>query len=178
MDYFDNIKNIQYDFTVNSDSASQIYILQDILTRVALWVDGASNINMYESYEIESNETPEIVAYKMYGDMKLHWTILYANLITNLQTDWPLGDIALNEFVVTKYTDPYAIHHYESISTGLRGSNLDQISLMNTFGISDVKSVTNFDYEISKNEKKRIIKVIKPQYINNFVKQFNEALYA
>lgn len=172
--FFQNFDTIQYDFTINSDKTKQQYILQDLTMRIDIKAD---NFRLLcDDYEIKTNETPEIIADSLYNDLLLHWTILYMNNITNMQTDWPLSDLAFNSYITKKYSDINAIHHYESISTGTFGTVNDITSLIRTFGVDDVKSVTNFDYETRLNENKRFIRVVKPQYIIGFVKQYETAL--
>jgi hypothetical protein len=70
-------------------------------------------------YEIDGNDTPEIVAEKVYGDSGAGWIIIYANQILDPQFDWVLDDKAFNRYIDGKYGSvanaQTTIHHYEKV---------------------------------------------------------------
>ena len=60
-----------------------------------------------------NGETPEVTAFKHFGDSELHWVILMTNNITDRYYGWPLSDADFERFVNDKYDNADAVHHYE-----------------------------------------------------------------
>jgi hypothetical protein len=117
----------------------------------------------YYVHNVTDGETPEIIADKFYGEAELAWTILLFNEIHNVYTDWPLDSYSLDQYIDSKYENPYEIHHYVSIATGnIVGS--DHVTY-------DRFPVTNQDYEVELNDSKRKINLIVPELISSVVLQ-------
>ena len=86
---------------------------------------------------------------------------------------------------MTSIIDPTeAIHHYEEVATGYEVSydstiiqsitELNPItSLQNRISSGDVAVITNLDYEQRTNDKKRAIKLLNNQYLQQFVRNFD-----
>jgi hypothetical protein len=111
-------------------------------------------------YDIKESETPEILANKLYGDGEFHWVILLVNNIINVKNDWPKNQEELNDHINSKYSSPYSTHHYEDAD----GDIVD---------VSDLSyTISNYDYEFKINVNKSKIKLVKPEYLNKFVKNF------
>ncbi len=84
--YFSSIKNITY-----NDQ-----IVKDIFTRVRPADAGIINYTDLMKYHIKDYDTPETIAYELYGDSELHWVIILINDIQNIHEDWPLGQMDFN----------------------------------------------------------------------------------
>ncbi len=63
------------------------------------------NTVVYYSYVIQDGETPEELAYRIYGDIEKHWIILFMNDIIDPQYQWPLDYRTLMEYIRDKYAD-------------------------------------------------------------------------
>ena len=50
-----------------------------------------NNALVYYSYDVQDGDTPEIIAYKYYGDVNRFWIVLYCNQLNDPQWDWPLS---------------------------------------------------------------------------------------
>ena len=174
MDYFDNFKYINYDFTIKSDKTPIIETIVDTMTRVTFNISDADLMLMCDEYIVPANSKPEQIAYALYNEPLLHWTILYVNKITDINTDWAMSDVSLRKFVTKKYGVglEYAPHHYERQSDGVI---IDPQFCLDTYQETAVL-FSNYDYELQLNENKRRIKVVKPAYISAFVEQFNAAM--
>ena len=83
---------------------------------------------------------------------------------------WPLGVQDLERFIASKYTDPTAVHHYEIPQTS--GNTRINIKVMST--VPGATAVSNLEYEANLNEQKMQIKVLKPEYLNQFVREFTD----
>jgi hypothetical protein len=110
-------------------------------------------------YDIKESETPEILANKLYGDSEFHWVILLVNNIINVRTDWPRDSRELNDYINSKYSESGGVHHYID-------ADGDIVDGPTSYPVS------NYDYEAKLNENKSKIKLVKPEYINKFVKNF------
>ena len=91
----------------------------NIFFRLAVLKSVLNNTSSYYVYEIDGNDTPEIVAEKVYGDSGAGWMVIYANQIVDPQFDWVLSDDAFNKYLTNRYGSvanaQTTIHHYEKV---------------------------------------------------------------
>ena len=92
------------------------------------------------------------------------------NEILDSYYGWPLGVQDFERFIADKYVDPNAIHHYEIPQTS--GNTRIKIKVEST--VPNAVAVTNLEYEADLNEKKMQIRVLKPQFLNQFVREFTD----
>ena len=135
---------------------------------------------MLDKYSVKDGETPEGLAYKVYGNSNYHWIILLLNDIQNIYYDWPLSSVAFNEFVNDKYDDPGAVHHWEKVQSSGRqiGDGPEDYSHMIECNSTDTGAgaVTNFEYEMRIQNKKRLIKLLDTKYLGTFVEEFKSLI--
>lgn len=116
-------------------------------------------------YLIQSGERPEDVSNKFYGSPLYHWVILIVNNIVDMYEEWPLDQTALSKKIADRYASPNDIHHYVDTSNGY---TIDYNALN-----PNCQPVLNVEYENTLNDNKRPIRVLDPQYLTQFVQQFN-----
>ena len=171
MSYFEMFPSILY----SAKGDGKFTVMKDILSRVKLITKVKENILGFDYYDVKDGETPEMIAHKYYGDVNLHWTVLVANDIIDYYEDWPMSVQRFEEFVKNKYDNPQAIHHYEISPTS--GDSTEKIDVgMNTTDYPSAVAVSNYTYEDSLQEKKRQIRLISPEYIDQFVKEFERKM--
>jgi len=115
MQYFRSLPKIIY---TDKNNVSTLYT--NLLARVSVIPDVLNNVLNFYPYDVQDDDTPEIVAYKYYGDIYRYWMVLYCNEIFDPQWDWPLSSSKFEDYVDRKYTagDGHSeIHHYEKIIT-------------------------------------------------------------
>jgi len=164
--YFHPFPTIKYDPT-GSGNTNEI---KDIMTRVAVkkWVrDKAA---AFALYDVPNGATPDMVAFFLYDDTEYHWVVLLFNEILDSYYGWPLGVQDFERFVASKYSDPTAVHHYEISQTS--GNTRKKIKVMST--VAGAVAVNNFEYEADLNETKMQIRVLKPEFLNQFVREFTD----
>lgn len=61
------------------------------------------NSAVFYEYDVQDGETPEIVAYKFYGNPEFHWVVLSYNNIIHPQFDWVLSSTNLIDYIEVKY---------------------------------------------------------------------------
>ena len=118
-EYFGKFPQIPYAISKSDQSTINFALVTDIMVRVRVLTEKLNQIFHYYEYTIKEDETPEILANKIYGDPETHWLIMMTNNITDPQFDWPLSYDVFNQYLINKYGSiPNAqttIHHYEKI---------------------------------------------------------------
>ena len=93
------------------------------------------------------------------------WVILALNNVIHPINDWILTDEELREFIENKYgKDMDEAHHYEKdgiLYTPSRIKNDPERLIPN-----GAKKVTNYEYEVGRNESKRRIKILYPELLS------------
>lgn len=211
--FFDTFPRIPYDIQgkrlTNYQSVTNIFFRLRVIRSVL------SNISSYYEHVISDDDTPEILAEKVYGNAEAHWIILMANDIVDPQYDWPLGYDAFNKYIIKKYGSienaKTTYHHYEKVITRTNEfyGTIDETRLyideteqhevdldvpydaydtlpaeqgVVTINVGNGQTVveitkrdriSNYDHEVELNESKRTIKIIKPQYYQQIIREFD-----
>lgn len=130
--YFANFPKIVYDFDLSS--GTDYKVVTDITRNVRVRKQILENIALYDYYDVQEGETPEMISEKVYGTPYYHWVIMLVNQRYDYVNDFPLSQLELDSFIDSKYGDKkYHVHDYkvngfikEGINTlVLRDSNLD-----------------------------------------------------
>ena len=123
-----------------------------------------------EYYAVRDGQTPETLSYDYYGFTQYYWTILLANDIINPYDEWVKDSDDLYAYALDKYGSAERLrdpHHYVFADTDVQ-VDYSQGQVDGGFVIP----VTNYEYEVAENEKKRIVKLIKKEHIETFARQF------
>ena len=189
--YFRNIPNFEYvNRLPESHSSSEFIEVKNLFKRGKIRDDIYENVTYFTKYSIKGDDRPDNVAFDIYEDSKLDWTILLANNIVNVQTEWPLTQESFENYLLNKYgtnENIYGIHHYETkkiknslgaivLPEGLEvpklftmkflDVNLGTYTEIGGAGNLITTEVTNYDYEIDLQNKKRQIYLLKQDYLN------------
>jgi hypothetical protein len=128
------------------DDASTVQVVTNITARAVLSDEVKNNLSLYDEYDIKDGETPELLADKFYGNPEQHWLILHYNEIIDPRFDWPLDTNNLNRYVVGKYANINAVHHYEDANGNYTNGNVYLLSSADftEFNIDDaITNITN-----------------------------------
>lgn len=117
------------------DNRESVQIVTNMLLRVKINEELVNNYSAYDEYDIVDGETPEILAYKFYGDSNLHWIILHTNELLDPRFDWILGTNELYEYSLAKYDNINGVHHYENSSGRITNGNIS-LTISTTSGFS------------------------------------------
>lgn len=148
-------------------------LTKDIFRRVGL--DRKINSKLaVNSYYVKDGETPEMIANNFYSTPKYHWVILSVNEIVNVNEEWPKNQSLLFEYTESKYGKGNALkdHHYRLVSNKEIIVDYDPDAI--TAGT--MEAVSNLDYEISENESKRQIFILKPEFLAQFVTSYKSLM--
>lgn len=131
--YFANFPQIVYDFDLST--GTDYRLITDISRNVRFRKSILENISLYDYYDINEGETPEMISEKIYGTPFYHWVIMLANQRYDYINDFPISQLELDAHVIKKYgVDKIEhVHHYSYdgfIKEGvnqlvLRESNID-----------------------------------------------------
>ena len=170
--YFSKFPKGLYD--INGDGVKKL--VTDLMTRVKIREKIKDESAIYDSYDVPNGETPEITAFKHFGDTELHWVILLTNDITDVYYGWPLSDQDFEKYVNDKYANPAGIHHYEitQSSGNTTGSSPDDYSHKIEVNETEAgaESVSNYEYERREQDKLRSIKLLDPAFLGLFIEEF------
>jgi hypothetical protein len=193
MSYFSNFVLDAYDFKLSNERTRKTVLLVDILRNIRLRRDTLENILVFDYYVIQDGETPEILSEKLYGSPYYHWVFMLANERFDYADNFPLSQLELEEFVKLTYENPEGVHHYETIeinnSKGLTMlpaklkvdenfsyTYTESNGVVTFSGLNAIIPITNYEYELEKNEEKRIIKVLAPETIQELFTKFKELI--
>jgi len=169
--YFANFPYIPYD----SVGDGNYKLVTNLLKRVAVRAKVRSNILLYDTHSVKEGETPEMIADKLYGDPNLHWIIMYVNNITDRYHQWPLTTPQFLAFLKDKYTNIDGTHHYEITQTSGDTTVTIDIGSDNT-DHSGATEITNREFEESRQDTLRQIRLLDPAYVEQFVEEFENLM--
>ena len=156
-----------------------------------------NDLTFFTKYQIITDERPDNVEFKVYGDSNLDWIILLANNIINVQQEWPLEHTSYYNYLINKYGSDAAlqnVHHYETreiknsvgkviIPEGLEVASDFSITFFDTgLGVQQtvsteiVTEITNEVYENRINDDKRNINIIKPRFIGLVIEEIEKVM--
>ena len=176
--YFSDFPKILYDAKGQGSSV----VVTNLLRRVAIRSKIKDNVVLYDTYDIRNGDTPESIAHKLYDDPTLHWVVLLTNDITDRYHQWPMRYSQFLQYVNDKYDDVNAIHHYEvTQSSGDTTTKIEVYSNSALFsGDTDfygtATPITNLEYEESLQDQRRKIKLLDPNYLPQFIKEFESLM--
>ena len=166
MSYFSYFSPLLYDPKGNGNAK----LVTNILSRIRIRVNMKKEIVMLDAYDIKENETPEIIADRHHGSPYYHWIVMILNDVSDVYHDWPKPTRQLQKYVQTKYTEAQLseVHHYELAQS----SGDTTIKIQVPQGTSGATTVTNYEYEVAKNDAKRSIDLLRNDYLGFFVDEF------
>lgn len=173
--YFKNFPKIEYSST---GKVADEKVVTHLLKRVAIKTGLKDELLMLDDYSIRAGDTPEIIAGKHFGSPTYHWVILLTNQITDRYFDWPMTEPQFESFLKDKYDSQVdSAHHYEIQQTsGPTTSTDDSHLILVNEGTVGATTITNREYEVREQDKKRRIKLLGAQYLNEFVGEFKRIM--
>jgi hypothetical protein len=184
--YFRQVPNFAYINRIKDEkNLSDYTVVKNLFKRGKLRDDIFGNLAFFEKYSIVGDERPDYVAYRIYGDETLDWVILLSNNILDVKTEWPMTQRTFDKYVLDKYNDYNTLYngikHWKT--TEIRNSNgtiivpagliVDQKFSLQYYDNGEYQEarnftvpVTNFEYEMELEDKKRNIYILKPGYLN------------
>ena len=173
--YFKNFPKIEYSAT---GKANDEKLVTHLLKRVAIKTGVKEEMLLLDDYSIRSGDTPEIIAGKHFGSPLYHWVILITNQITDRYFDWPMTEPQFELYLKDKYGSQVdSAHHYEIQQTSGPATSTDDSHLIIVNSTTTgALIITNRENEVREKNKKRRIKLLDAQYLNEFVEEFKKIM--
>jgi hypothetical protein len=192
MSYFRELPDLEYQSPLTDKISSTDYVrVKNIFRRVKLRDDLSKNLVLFNKYQIEEGERPDIVAEKLYGKADLDWIVLICAGITNVRNQWPLSSRDIYRFSEEKYGDELnATRIYETTEVKDGNGRLilpagkvvdGNFTIPNPEDISQtlnpVVGISNYEYETRLNDEKRSIDSLKKVYLQTFLNDIRKLTY-
>ena len=193
MAYFDLFPNVELpSFSSKRNSSYDTIVVKNLFKRAKVREDFFQNVTAFNKFRVTGDDRPDNVAFEIYGDEELDWVVLLSNNIINIRDEWPMSQYDFQRYLDNKY-DPVQlgqIHHYETkeirkqdgillLQGGLEvdadftfSYSYDGVE----YNVNEVISVSNLQYEIDKNDAKRSIYVIRPEYVSTIINDMREIM--
>lgn len=170
--YFSSIPKIPYDLSGNNEWRVVTNLLKRVKPTTKML--RSAQFFLYDTYDVKNGETPESIADKLYGNPEYHWVVLFCNNINNVYSQWVMGTNQFLKFLEDKHgTSINAVHHYEIYQTsGDTAIKIDIGQDRTGYADNDIFTITNREFEEDKQDELRQIWLLDPQYLSEFVEQF------
>jgi len=192
--YFRYIPDFDYVSRLSKAQNISDYIrVKNLFKRTKISEEIFSDLTFFTKYQIITDERPDNVAYKIYGDSNLDWMVLLSNNIINVQQEWPLEHQSYYNYLINKYGSDAAlqnIHHYETKVIRDSRQNLIQPEGLyvksnhsvtftdrgSTYTKSEITSVSFLEHETNLNDEKRNIDILKPELLDIFLRDISNIM--
>ena len=196
MGYFRELPDVEYQNFLSSSISSQSYVkVKNLFRRNKLRDDLQNVFTLFNKYEIREGTRPDTIAEEIYGDETLDWVVLLTSGIINVRDEWPLSDRELYDFVENKYglIGINSNHHYETkeikdsqdrlilpegkvVDSNFSITYSENGTYITPTSSNTINGVSNFEYEVLKNNKKRSIFVLRSQYLQQFLNDMRDIM--
>jgi len=195
MGYFRELPNLDYQSFIPKDKhACDDYIRVKNLFRRSKIRDDLQNVfTLFNKYQIKEGARPDTVAEEFYGNPELDYVVIITAGIINIRDEWPLSSKDLYNYSLDIYGDFLnGVHHWETKE--VKDSNGKLILpkgkiVDSTFTIPDpdlytntlnpATAISNYEYEVRKNDEKRSIYLLKVEYLQQFLNDMRiEMIYS
>ena len=191
MGYFRELPDLLYPSFMKDKTSSLEYIkVKNMFRRVKLRDDLQNSFTMFDKFQIPEGSRPETVAEQIYGSPEFDWVVILTAGIINIRNEWPLSNSELYEYASEKYgTELNATRFYET--TEVKDSNkrliLPKGKVVDinftipkpgepTATLNPVTGISNFEYEVRENDKKRGVYLLRQGYLQQFVNDMREIM--
>ena len=185
--YFRNIPDFDYVNRSDSNRSDGDYVkVKNFFKKGKLREDIFQDLTFFTKFTIQGDDRPDNVAQKLYGNSELDWIVLISNNIINVRDEWPMAQYDLERYLDNKYSAEQLseIHHYETKEVRTHPSMLLlekglHVDASFKFRYSDINghpqelsgsdivtSVSYYQYEVAKNDEKRKIYTLRPNYLD------------
>ena len=184
--YFRNIPDFNYVSRLDGQkNISEYTTVKNLFKRAKIRDEIFNDLSYFTKYKVVGDDRPDQVAYELYGDARYDWVVLLANNVMNVASEWPKDQVSFYNYMIRKYGDESKfndVHHYETIDVT---DSLDRIIIRGGLQVpqdyvisyydsgldaqvtttESTVPFTNYEYEVSLEDDKRNIFVLKPEYL-------------
>ena len=194
MGFFRELPNIEYLSVLSDRDSSLDYIkVKNLFRRVKVRDDLKKYFTIFDRVTVKDGARPDQVADIVYGNAELDWVVLITAGIINVNNEWPLSSYELYNYSLEKYGALLnATKHYETIEIRDQKNRLilPKGKIVDSdFSIPDPNNpltdltgnairigISYYEYETRLNEKKRELDLLKPRYLDQFLKDMRKIM--
>ena len=191
--YFRQLPQLDYPSLSNDRKSAYDYqLVKNLFKRAVLRDDVFNDVTNFEKYSVEGDERPDQVAYNFYRDSGLDWIVLTTNNIIHVRDEWPMSNRDFLTYLNEKYTSEEIsnVHHYETREIRDESNTLIQpagVRVKSDYSVtyvendtvkteSSIKMLTFLEHETNLNDAKRNINILKPDYVEIFLRDIKEIM--
>ena len=191
--YFRQLPQLDYPSLSNDRKSAYDYqLVKNLFKRAVLRDDVFNDVTNFEKYSVEGDERPDQVAYNFYRDSGLDWIVLTTNNIIHVRDEWPMSSRDFLTYLNEKYTSEELsnVHHYETREIRDESNTLIQpagVRVKSDYSVtyvendavktkSSIKMITFLEHETNLNDAKRNINILKPDYVEIFLRDIKEIM--
>ena len=191
--YFRQLPQLDYPSLSNDRKSAYDYqLVKNLFKRAVLRDDVFNDVTNFEKYSVEGDERPDQVAYNFYRDSGLDWIVLTTNNIIHVRDEWPMSSRDFLTYLNEKYTSEELsnVHHYETREIRDESNTLIQpagVRVKSDYSVtyvendtvktkSSIKMLTFLEHETNLNDAKRNINILKPDYVEIFLRDIKEIM--
>ena len=194
MGFFRELPNIEYLSVLSDRDSSLDYIkVKNLFRRVKVRDDLKKYFTIFDRVTVKDGARPDQIADIVYGNAELDWVVLITAGIINVNNEWPLSSYELYNYSLEKYGALLnATKHYETIEVRDQKNRLilPKGKIVDSdFSIPDPSNpltdltgnairigISYYEYETRLNERKRQIDLLKPRYLDQFLKDMRKIM--
>ena len=194
MGFFRELPNIEYLSVLSDRDSSLDYIkVKNLFRRVKVRDDLKKYFTIFDRVTVKDGARPDQIADIVYGNAELDWVVLITAGIINVNNEWPLSSYELYNYSLEKYGALLnATKHYETIEVRDQKNRLilpkgkivdSDFSIPNPSNpLTDLTGnairigISYYEYETRLNEEKRQIDLLKPRYLDQFLKDMRKIM--
>ena len=194
MGFFRELPNIEYLSVLSDRDSSLDYIkVKNLFRRVKVRDDLKKYFTIFDRVTVKDGARPDQIADIVYGNAELDWVVLITAGIINVNNEWPLSSYELYNYSLEKYGALLnATKHYETIEIRDQKNRLilpkgkivdSDFSIPNPNNpLTDLTGnairigVSYYEYETRLNENKRELDLLKPRYLDQFLKDMRKIM--
>ena len=194
MGFFRELPNIEYLSVLSDRDSSLDYIkVKNLFRRVKVRDDLKKYFTIFDRVTVKDGARPDQIADIVYGNAELDWVVLLTAGIINVNNEWPLSSYELYNYSLEKYGALLnATKHFETIEIRDQKNRLilpkgkivdSDFSIPNPSNpLTDLTGnairigISYYEYETKLNEEKRQIDLLKPRYLDQFLKDMRKIM--
>ena len=165
-------------YTLDDDKFVRDYrVITDIFTRIGVNL-GSNRWSIIEKHTVRDGQKPEDIAEEKYENVGYWWVVLVANPQIRQMSDWPMSNSQLDDWLNLNFGS----RMFETVSNGeldfdlpflLNGELIDHHTIERD---DQYEETTIQDLYRNANDQKRVINLITPQLLGDFVDEYEKAL--
>mgnify|MGYP005739387341 FL=1 len=86
--------------------------VRNIWRRAEVLTEFKSQVTIFNEITVRDGERPEDIATAFYNNPFYNWTVLIANDVVDVYSQWPRSITQLQDFINQKYDNPQATKHH------------------------------------------------------------------